>query len=190
MKEKGDSITASLAGWCRGAKGGLLRPVPVTLTRRELSTEVECALYAPTGKCEAVQSKPECVFTKETVPSEKSYQTEYGTLLYDMDTRTIMNSPLLAPDHDPIQLPNIEGVILETLLRNQGRTLTREQLYDAANGGARLESRSIDVHIGRLREKLGTKKITASDYDGRQLIETVRQKGYVIPRIKPIRTKK
>jgi two-component system alkaline phosphatase synthesis response regulator PhoP len=62
--------------------------------------------------------------------------------------------------------------LLQRLLESRGRVLTREQLleavwgYDTASG-----SRTVDVHIQTLRQKLGKAE---------PLIETVRGVGYRI----------
>lgn len=59
--------------------------------------------------------------------------------------------------------------MLEHLLQEPGRTLTRAQLVGAViGGGAVVLERTIDVHIAALRRKLGTP----------DLIETVRGQGY------------
>lgn len=65
-----------------------------------------------------------------------------------------------------------EFVLLRALLEARGRVLTREVLLDRAWGYARaeeIESRTVDVHIRRLREKLGA--------EGRRIL-TVKGAGY------------
>jgi phosphate regulon transcriptional regulator PhoB len=58
----------------------------------------------------------------------------------------------------PVELTAREFGLLVALLRAGGRVLSREQLLDAVWGyanAAEIESRTVDVHIRRLREKLG-----------------------------------
>ena len=73
-----------------------------------------------------------------------------------------------------IELTAYEFSILYILMENAGRILSRERLMELA-GGSPEESfdRSIDVHISRLRKKLGNRST------GEQLIRTVRGAGYV-----------
>lgn len=75
----------------------------------------------------------------------------------------------------PIDLTAYEFAILRALAEHPGRVLSREQLLDLAKGSAELAfDRSIDVHVSRLRAKLGTTD------DGAQLIKTVRGVGYML----------
>jgi DNA-binding response OmpR family regulator len=59
----------------------------------------------------------------------------------------------------PIELTAKEFGLLAALMRADGRVLSREQLLDAVWGypnAAEIESRTVDVHVRRLREKLGS----------------------------------
>jgi DNA-binding response OmpR family regulator len=76
--------------------------------------------------------------------------------------------------NNPLQLTTVEFDLLEILIRNQGRALTREYLTDAALGrslGA--FERTIDVHISNLRKKL-------DDHHRMERIKTVRGSGYLL----------
>ena len=56
---------------------------------------------------------------------------------------------------EPVRLPLKEFVLLEFLLRNSGRVLTRGQLLDRVWGADYVgDSKTLDVHIKRLRSKL------------------------------------
>lgn len=58
----------------------------------------------------------------------------------------------------PIELTAKEFSLLCALIRANGRVLNREQLLEGVwgyAGAAEIESRTVDVHIRRLREKLG-----------------------------------
>lgn len=69
-----------------------------------------------------------------------------------------------------VQLTLKEYELLKIFMENQGMTFTREQLLDAVWGYGHIgETRTVDVHIGTLRTKLGA----CGEY-----IQTVRGVGY------------
>ena len=71
-----------------------------------------------------------------------------------------------------IHLGPTEYKLLLELMKNAGRVISRDQLLDRVWGiTADIESRTVDVHIGRLRKALSV----ASDQN---LIRTVRSFGY------------
>ena len=68
-----------------------------------------------------------------------------------------------------------EFSILRALAQRPGRVLSREQLLDLAKGSAELSfDRSIDVHVSRLRAKLG------DDSRNPKILKTVRGAGYLL----------
>ena len=72
-----------------------------------------------------------------------------------------------------INLPLKEFELLEFLLRNEGRVLTRGQLIDRVWGGDYYgDTKTLDVHIKRLRSKI------EEDPANPQLIQTIRGLGY------------
>ena len=72
----------------------------------------------------------------------------------------------------PVQLTLKEYQLLTLLMKNQGAVLTRDVLLENIWGyGSESETRTVDVHIRTLRQKLG---------DGGALIETVRGVGYML----------
>lgn len=72
-----------------------------------------------------------------------------------------------------INLPLKEFELLEFLLRNAGRVLTRGQLIDRVWGGDYYgDTKTLDVHIKRLRSKI------EEDPANPQLIQTIRGLGY------------
>ena len=74
---------------------------------------------------------------------------------------------------EPITLPLKEFELLEFLMRNVGRVLTREQLIDRIWGSDYVgDTKTLDVHIKRLRSKL------EKDPANPELIQTVRGLGY------------
>ena len=75
---------------------------------------------------------------------------------------------------EPIPLTRVEFRLLQTILEADGRVLTRDQLLDAVYGRDQADvlDRTIDVHIGRLRDKLG------DDAEVPRYVATVRGIGY------------
>lgn len=84
-------------------------------------------------------------------------------LRIDVDARQVTLDDL------PVELTAIEFDLLRALAENRGRVLTREQLLDKVWGGTYYgEMRVVDVHLGHVRQKLGSPN----------LIATVRGVGY------------
>ena len=74
---------------------------------------------------------------------------------------------------NPIALPLKEFELLEFLMRNSGRVLTRSQLIDRVWGGDYFgDTKTLDVHIKRLRSKLEIEPANPV------LIQTIRGLGY------------
>jgi DNA-binding response OmpR family regulator len=73
-----------------------------------------------------------------------------------------------------IELTSVEFRLLAILLESGGRVLSRDQLLDAIYGPGEVEilDRTIDVHVRRLRDKLG------DDPDRPRYVATVRGVGY------------
>ena len=73
-------------------------------------------------------------------------------------------------DGHEIELTALEFRLLATFMSRLGRVQTREQLLrDVWEMAGDLQTRTVDTHVKRLREKLGS---------GRDLLETVRGLGY------------
>jgi two-component system, OmpR family, phosphate regulon response regulator PhoB len=73
-------------------------------------------------------------------------------------------------DEGEIPLTPLEFRLLATLMARSGRVQSREQLLsDVWEMSPELETRTVDTHVKRLREKLGA---------ARDLLETVRGVGY------------
>ena len=78
-------------------------------------------------------------------------------------------------DGKPVELTGLEIDLLLVLLRRAGRVVPRSALLDlAGRGDVSVGERAVDVHISRLRKKLGD--------DAAQRIRTVRGVGYVLAR--------
>ena len=94
---------------------------------------------------------------------------EVGTLVLDPAKMTVML------DGKPIEVTAYEFAILRALAQHPGHVLSREQLLDLAKGSADLSfDRSIDVHVSRLRAKLG------DDSRSPKILKTVRGAGYML----------
>ncbi|MFL5675261.1 MAG: response regulator [Chloroflexota bacterium] len=91
-----------------------------------------------------------------------------GDLLVDTDRYEVTRAG------EPIALTRVEFRLLQTILEADGRVLTRDQLLDAVYGRdqADILDRTVDVHIGRLRDKLG------DDAETPRYVATVRGVGY------------
>ena len=105
------------------------------------------------------------VLRRATPPGERragAYQGEH--LIADFDAVSV------AVDEEPIRLTRREFELLRYLVQNKSRVVSRDRLLERVWGYDRLvETRSVDVHVGRLRAKLKSA--------GRQ-IETVVGLGY------------
>ncbi len=74
-----------------------------------------------------------------------------------------------------LALTGYEFALLKALAERAGRVLSREQLMDIAKGTAEESfDRSIDVHVSRLRHKLG------DDPKRPRILKTVRGAGYLL----------
>lgn len=102
-------------------------------------------------------------------PSGAAMVTEHGAISVDSEALRVY------VDGRPVHLGPTEFRILCVLIERPGRVLTREQLRDRVWGaGVHIETRTIDVHIGRLRKALGQEG--RRDYP----LRTVRGAGYAL----------
>jgi two-component system response regulator CpxR len=91
-----------------------------------------------------------------------------GDIELDPATRTVTQSG------KEVELTSVEFNLLQVLLREAGRVVTREHLVDAVLGRKFSPfDRSIDMHVSKVRKKLGD-----SD-SGTDHIKTVRGVGYI-----------
>ena len=101
---------------------------------------------------------------RRTRPAASRISLEAGRVRLDPATRQATQ------DGTPVDLTSIEFDILEVLVRNAGRVVTRNDLMNSLyQRDATVYDRSIDVHVSHLR-----KKLEGAD----QLIVTVRGSGY------------
>ncbi|MEY4497732.1 MAG: hypothetical protein RLZZ364_1037 [Actinomycetota bacterium] len=96
---------------------------------------------------------------------------EVGPVRMDTDRHVI------SVNGSPISLPLKEFELLEFLMRNSGRVLTRMQLIDRVWGSDYVgDTKTLDVHIKRLRAKI------EKDPANPEYIQTVRGMGYKMER--------
>ncbi len=104
--------------------------------------------------------------TTEGQPQEAGIHT-VGNIRMDIERHSVTVNGVA------ISLPLKEFELLEFLLRNEGRVLTRGQLIDRVWGGDYYgDTKTLDVHIKRLRSKIEV------DPANPVLIQTIRGLGY------------
>ncbi|MTA85856.1 MAG: DNA-binding response regulator, partial [Actinobacteria bacterium] len=80
---------------------------------------------------------------------------------------------VISVNNEQVALPLKEFELLEFLMRNSGRVLTRMQLIDRVWGSDYVgDTKTLDVHIKRLRAKI------EKDPANPEMIQTVRGMGY------------
>jgi two-component system response regulator CpxR len=114
---------------------------------------------------------------RRTRSAEKSLAAQPGEILrvgdieLDPATRTVRQAG------KPVEFTSVEFNLLQVLLSEAGRVVTRERLADAVlRRKFSPFDRSIDMHVSKVRKKLG-------DSEGeREHIKTVRGVGYIFAR--------
>ena len=104
---------------------------------------------------------------------QKQENLQIQDLFIEMDTRTISRNK------SKFKLTQLEYSLLELLIRNSGKELSRKTILENIWGYTperSIDTRIVDVHISRLRSKI-EKKPKNPD-----LILTVRGKGYMFQR--------
>jgi DNA-binding response OmpR family regulator len=95
--------------------------------------------------------------------------TTVGDISLSQGTRTVTCAG------QEVDLTSVEFNVLELLLRNAGTVVTREELAQTALGRPLAPfDRSVDVHVSKLRKKLG-----GGEEDAENRIKTVRGVGYI-----------
>lgn len=106
----------------------------------------------------------------QTSAKKKKKIFKIGDLIIDLNTKLVLKNNL------KVKLTSIEFSVLELLVNNAGKTLSRTVILDNVWGYTPqriVDTRIIDVHISRLRSKL---EENSSEPD---LIITVRNVGYM-----------
>lgn len=91
-----------------------------------------------------------------------------GDVVLDSDSRAVRRNG------ERLYLTAVEFNLLHVLIEAAGRVVTREQLFSQVLGRPLSPfDRSVDVHVSRLRKKLG------HDFNGTERIKSIRSVGYV-----------
>jgi len=105
---------------------------------------------------------------RRTRPASVGQVLEWGDIRLDPETHRVTRGT------QPIKLGPTEYRLLATFLERPGRVWSREQLLDRVWGREiYIDSRTVDVHVGRLRKSLSTG-------GGEDPIRTVRGAGYAL----------
>jgi two-component system phosphate regulon response regulator PhoB len=97
-------------------------------------------------------------------PVEAGRRLRHGPIEIDREAHRVY------ANGSEVELTRIEYRLIEVFIERRGRVQSRRQLLQAAwDTNARIETRTVDMHVARLRSKLG---------DAGSLIETVRGVGY------------
>jgi len=154
------SARGTLADRIRGLEDGADDYLPKPFSPSELVLRVRSILRRTERDQEGSTLRPR-------IDAEQS-ELVHGDLVVDPARYEVRRSGV------PVELTRIEFQLLLALLQADGRVLSRDQLLDALYGREATEvlDRTIDVHVGRLRDKL------ADDPERPRYITTVRGVGY------------
>lgn len=97
-------------------------------------------------------ARVKAVLRRSTAPEERQAAVYQGErLIADFDAVSV------EVDGESIKLTRREFELLRYLVQNKNRVVSRDKLLERVWGYDRLvETRSVDVHVGRLRQKLGS----------------------------------
>ena len=105
---------------------------------------------------------------RRTRPATVGERLEYGDIVLDAETHRVTR------DDKPLKLGPTEFRLLSTFMEKPGRVWSREQLLDRVWGHEiYVDTRTVDVHIGRLRKAL-------CQHGGSDPLRTVRGAGYAL----------
>ena len=101
-------------------------------------------------------------------PASIGLRLEYEDIILDSETHRVTRSD------NPLKLGPTEFRLLSTFMEKPGRVWSREQLLDRVWGrDIYVDSRTVDVHVGRLRKALCV-------HGGEDPVRTVRGAGYAL----------
>ncbi|MGR3364440.1 MAG: phosphate regulon transcriptional regulator PhoB [Maritimibacter harenae] len=105
---------------------------------------------------------------RRTRPAAVGQQLEYDDIILDGETHRVTRGG------DPVKLGPTEFRLLTTFMEKPGRVWSREQLLDRVWGrDVYVDTRTVDVHVGRLRKAL-------CKSGGEDPVRTVRGTGYAL----------
>lgn len=145
-------------------------PVLVLTANNELETRIQCLdagaddFISKPFELEELCARLRALSRR--AGGRSSPKLEYQDILLDPASHEASKSGEL------INLSRKEFAILEALLNNQGRVISRNKMLDILYGwDDQVDSNTLEVHIHHLRKKLGN-----------NLIRTVRGVGYIMPK--------
>ncbi|WP_170324914.1 phosphate regulon transcriptional regulator PhoB [Ruegeria arenilitoris] len=101
-------------------------------------------------------------------PATVGLRLEFDDIVLDSETHKVSR------DSKPLKLGPTEFRLLSTFMEKPGRVWSREQLLDRVWGrDIYVDTRTVDVHIGRLRKAL-------TQHGGEDPVRTVRGAGYAL----------
>ena len=166
-----DIMLPVMDGWqvCRELRKTMKMPIIMLTAKSEVNDRItglemgaDDYLVKPFGVMEMV-SRVKAVL-RRCHPADTGHVLSAGGLSMDLDCRTV------TADGQRLQLTYKEFELLRLFLSHPGMAFTREQLFTQVwNMEYMDDSRTLDMHIRTLRQKLGA-------YG--KLIETVRNVGY------------
>lgn len=105
---------------------------------------------------------------RRTRPATVGERLEYQDIVLDAETHRVTRA------QEPLKLGPTEFRLLSTFMEKPGRVWSRDQLLDRVWGrDIYVDTRTVDVHIGRLRKAL-------CQYGGEDPLRTVRGAGYAL----------
>ncbi|MBN1291606.1 MAG: response regulator transcription factor [Candidatus Latescibacteria bacterium] len=105
---------------------------------------------------------------QESTAKIEAKKYSFGDLELDSVTRIVLK------EKKQVHLTNVEFSILEALMRNRGNVVSRDELAnEILYRPLSPFDRSVDVHVSRLRKKLGNER------DGLERIQSIRGVGYI-----------
>jgi two-component system response regulator CpxR len=151
LTARGDDIDR-IVGLEMGADDYLSKP----FNPRELLARIRAVLRRSNGR------------SREAPPAIPSFRYKVGDVELESGTRTLLRGG------EPVELTAVEFSLLEILLRRAGRIVAREELTREVLGRPLSPyDRSIDVHVSKLRKKLG------HGSGGGERIKSIRGSGYI-----------
>jgi len=135
-----DAVTDRVAGLDRGADDYMIKPFDLD----ELNARIRALLRRKGGRSAPV--------------------IKHGEIQLDPAAHSVTK------DGKVIEIPPREFAILQSLLENAGRVMSRTRLEESLYSWKdEIDSNAVEVHIHHLRKKLGT-----------ELIRTIRGVGYIV----------
>ena len=123
-----DEENDMLTGFSLGADDYIKKPFSVVELKARIKAVISRSIKVKKDKC----------------------QTVIGSLLMDTDRKEVKVK------NKVIELTKKEYQILETLINSSGRYVTRDQILDKVWNDTLVSERTVDVHITRLRKRLGS----------------------------------